>query len=122
MNEVVLYMHAGSGNHGCEAIVNTTARLLAGSKVAVLSVSVAEDMAYSLKGLCQTGQLALWQERHFKRYRPIHVLYALYRLLSRDRESFIRYRYHEVFAKEMPPLAISIGGDNYCYDITVLND
>jgi polysaccharide pyruvyl transferase WcaK-like protein len=119
--KIVLYMHAGSGNHGCEAIVNTTARLLAG-KTAVLSVSVAEDKAYSLKELCGEGKLTLLQERHFKRYRPIHVLYALYRLISGDRESFIRYRYHEVFSHEMPALAISIGGDNYCYDTTMLND
>ncbi|MDR0220685.1 MAG: polysaccharide pyruvyl transferase family protein [Lachnospiraceae bacterium] len=117
----ILYMHGGSGNHGCEALVNTMTRLLAGRKLAVLSVSVAEDKAYSLSELCAEGKLALLQERHFKRHRPVHILYALYRLLTGDRESFIRYRYHEVFSQETPALAISIGGDNYCYE-TMIND
>ena len=26
---IVLYMHAGSGNHGCEAIANTTVKMIA---------------------------------------------------------------------------------------------
>ena len=27
-DKIVLYMHAGSGNHGCEAIVNSLCRML----------------------------------------------------------------------------------------------
>ena len=27
-DQIVLYMHAGSGNHGCEAIVNSLCRML----------------------------------------------------------------------------------------------
>lgn len=108
-------MHAGSGNHGCEAIINSVVKMLR-KPVAVLSVNVQEDLHYSLKQLSEEGRLELLKERHFKRYRPVHILYYLYRKLTGDRESFIRYRYHTVFKKEMPPLAISIGGDNYCYD------
>ena len=113
-------MHAGSGNHGCEAIVNSMVKML-NMKAAVLSVNVQEDMAYSLKELSDSGHLELLQERHFKRYRPVHIFYFLYRKLTGDRESFIRYRYHAVFKNDMPPLAISIGGDNYCYD-EMVND
>ncbi|MCL2051097.1 MAG: polysaccharide pyruvyl transferase family protein [Lachnospiraceae bacterium] len=115
MKEIVLYMHAGSGNHGCEAIVNSIVRMLS-SPVSVLSVNAEEDLGYSLKALCDEGSLEIWQERHFKRYRPVHILYYLYRKITGDRESFIRYRYHKAFEKEKPALAISIGGDNYCYD------
>ena len=118
MKDIVLYMHAGSGNHGCEAIINSTVKLL-NQSVAVLSVNKQEDLQYSLKTLSDDGQLEILQERHFKRYRPVHILYYLYRKLTGDRESFIRYRYHTAFGKEKPKLAISIGGDNYCYDIMV---
>lgn len=45
-----------------------------------------------------------------------HVLYYGYRKLTGDGESFIRYRYGEVFRGEPVPLAVSIGGDNYCYE------
>jgi len=112
-------MHAGSGNHGCEAIVNSTVKML-DNPASVLSVNVNEDETYSLKELSDGGCLTFLQERHFKRYRPVHILYYIYRKLTGDGESFIRYRYHEIFdAKEKPLLAISIGGDNYCYDIMV---
>jgi polysaccharide pyruvyl transferase WcaK-like protein len=120
LNEKILfYMHAGSGNHGCEAILNSTVKML-NHPAAVLSVNVAEDFSYSLKQLSDEGRLELLQERHFKRYRFVHIAYYIYRMLSLDRESFIRYRYHQVFMKnKMPPVAISIGGDNYCYDIMI---
>lgn len=113
MNKIVFYMHAGSGNHGCEAIVNSVCRMLA-TPVAVLTNSAKEDRAYTLSDLCE-----LWQERKFSEHRLAHILYYLYRKLTGDGESFIRYRYAGVFGKERPPLAVSIGGDNYCYDIMV---
>lgn len=143
MVEVVLYMHAGSGNHGCEAIVAGLMKTIS-HPAALYSVNVEEDLNYSLKKYQDEGQLVLLQERHFKRYRPVHVLYYLYRAVTGDSEAFIRYRYHEVLARKVyhrfhllksmtskkksgrvhsgsPLLAISIGGDNYCYDI-MLND
>ena len=115
---IILYMHAGSANHGCEAIVNSLAHML-NRPAALLSVNAAEDRTYSLQELEADGRLEIWQERHFKRYRPIHILYYIYRKLTGDTESFIRYRYHQVFKGKTPPLFISIGGDNYCYDIMV---
>ena len=27
-NQIILYMHAGSGNHGCEAIVNSLCHMM----------------------------------------------------------------------------------------------
>ena len=115
---IILYMHAGSGNHGCEAIVNSVAHML-NRPAALLSVNATEDRTYSLQELEAAGRLEIWQERHFKRYRPVHILYYVYRKLTKDAEAFIRYRYYQVFKGKMPPLFISIGGDNYCYDIMV---
>lgn len=50
-DKIVLYMHAGSGNHGCEAIANTVCRMLPKPAIVVTN-SAEEDEAYSLKGLC----------------------------------------------------------------------
>ncbi len=113
MSKIIFYMHAGSGNHGCEAIVNSVCRML-NSPVAVITNSVEEDNTYSLKGMCQ-----LIPERKFAEHKIAHILYYLYRKVTGDGESFIRYRYGRVFGREMSPLAVSIGGDNYCYDIMV---
>lgn len=114
-NQLILYMHAGSGNHGCEAIVNSLCRMIK-EKAVLVSYFGAEDEAYSLKELC-----SIVSERRFENNRLMHILYYIYRKLTGDKTSFIRYRYRGIFGKEMSPLAVSIGGDNYCYD-SMLHD
>ncbi len=131
---IILYMHAGSGNHGCEAIANSTVKLIAQKRqeasvdthipVIVVTNSVDEDRKYSLSHLEKEGLCRLVEDRHIDRDAIPHILYYVYRKLSGDRESFLRYKYKDAFAlfkkltadyKDVTPLAVSIGGDNYCY-------
>jgi polysaccharide pyruvyl transferase WcaK-like protein len=140
---VILYMHAGSGNHGCEAIADSTVKLVAelrrkaGADVklplVIGSNSVAEDRRYRLGELESQGLCTLAEERHIDRDFVNHVLYYGWRKITGDKESFLRYRFKDVFkayeakCKEagcapyeasgngVKPLAVSIGGDNYCY-------
>ena len=43
----VMYMHTGSANHGCEALVRTTAQLLGGPEDVILwSMAKNEDVYY----------------------------------------------------------------------------
>lgn len=114
-NQIILYMHAGSGNHGCEAIVNSLCHMMKEDAVLV-SYRGNEDWQYTLKELCE-----IKQERSFEEHRLAHIAYYAYRMLTRDAASFLRYRYEDIFKKPMSPLAISIGGDNYCYD-SMLSD
>lgn len=109
-NRLLMYMHAGSGNHGCEAIVNSVCHMVK-EKVTLLSYYGEEDEKYSLKDLCQ-----IVSERRFEEHKLAHVLYYGYRKITGDKESFIRYRYGDIMKGKAAPLAISIGGDNYCYD------
>lgn len=109
-NQIILYMHAGSGNHGCEAIVNSLCHMLK-EHVTLVSYRGNEDEKYTLKNLCE-----IRQERSFDTHRLAHIFYYAYRMMTKDATSFIRYRYGDIFGKKMSPLAISIGGDNYCYD------
>ena len=109
-NRLLMYMHAGSGNHGCEAIVNSVCHMVK-EKVNLLSYFGEEDEKYSLKDLCH-----IVSERRFEEHKLAHVLYYGYRKITGDQESFIRYRYGDVMKGKTAPLAISIGGDNYCYD------
>lgn len=108
--KIIMYMHAGSGNHGCEAIVNSVCRMLQ-KKALLVSYRGWEDQRYSLKKLCQ-----IMQERKIDENKLVHILYYIYRRLTGDEESFIRYRYQDIFREKEIPLAVSIGGDNYCYD------
>lgn len=109
-NRLLMYMHAGSGNHGCEAIVNSVCHMVK-EKVTLLSYYGEEDEKYSLNDLCD-----IMSERRFEEHKLAHVLYYGYRKITGDKESFIRYRYGDVMKGKTAPLAISIGGDNYCYD------
>lgn len=113
--KLIMYMHAGSGNHGCEAIVNSLCHMIK-EPVTLLSYYGEEDKKYSLANLCE-----IKTERKFEDHKAAHVLYYLYRKLTGDKESFIRYRYHDILKEGAIPLAISIGGDNYCYD-SMLSD
>ena len=137
---IILYMHAGSGNHGCEAIANSTVKLIERLRkgqnadtnlpVIIASNSVLEDRKYSLLELENKGLCTLVEDKHIDRDFLPHVFYYVYRKLTGDRESFLRYKYRDVFKaydkaiKEenvrrslsgKKPLAVSIGGDNYCY-------
>lgn len=110
-DKIVLYMHAGSGNHGCEAIANTVIRMLPRPAIVVTN-SAAEDEAYSLKGTA-----AFLEERKIRKNFFIHVYYYLKERLLHDAEAAYRYRFHEVCGRNLRQMNISIGGDNYCYDL-----
>lgn len=110
-DKIVLYMHAGSGNHGCEAIVNSLLKML--PKPAVLMTNRPwEDRKYSLASLCDT----FVEERNLEKNVLVHAWYYVWRKVFRDPESFMRYRYRDILGKNLHRLNISIGGDNYCYD------
>lgn len=113
MSKLALYMHAGSGNHGCEAIVDSLVRLLPEEEFILLTNSAAEDEKYLPEELKK--RITIAEEQHIDRSFFTHALYYAYRKVTGDRESFLRYRYAPVTGKDRPELAISIGGDNYCY-------
>ena len=110
-DKIVLYMHAGSGNHGCEAIVNSLCRML--PKPAILMTNrPKEDETYSLKELCSS----FVQEKSIEKNVLVHTWYYLKRKLLHDPDCFMEYRYQDICGKNLHRLNISIGGDNYCYD------
>lgn len=68
-DRLIMYMHAGSGNHGCEAIVNSVCRMIK-EQVTLVSYYGEEDKKYTLPGLCE-----IKGERRFEEHRLAHVLY-----------------------------------------------
>ena len=112
-NQIVMYLHGGSGNHGCEAIVNSTCHMLKDIPKLLVTNSEKEDRAYSLASLCD-----ILQEKKINEHFPAHVWYYVWRAVFHDPESFMRYRFKEVLGKNIAPLNISVGGDMYCYEIS----
>ncbi len=129
MEGIALFNHAGSGNHGCEAIVRG---FLEGVKenapaIRLLTNSGGEDRRYL--GPVIAERLSIEEERHLDRDLVMHTLLYGYRKLTGDKECYLRYRFPMLFhngrngasagnggsGAGLPALAISIGGDNYCY-------
>lgn len=114
MNDrIVLYLHGGSGNHGCEAIINSTCHMIDDLPKLLVTNSEKEDRFYSLEPLCD-----ILQERKIAEHFFAHVWYYAWRALFHDPESFMRYRFRAVLGKNRAPLYISTGGDMYCYEIS----
>lgn len=112
-NRVVMYLHGGSGNHGCEAIVNSTCHMIEDIPKLLVTNSEKEDRFYSLEPLCD-----ILEERKIAEHFFAHVWYYAWRALFHDPESFMRYRFRAVLGKNRAPLYMSIGGDMYCYELS----
>ena len=110
--EILMYAHAGSGNHGCEAIVRSVCDILGQeNKAVVISHDVQEDKKYGLDNACR-----LIQERDIDQHFLTHALYYAYRKFTGKGECFLKYRYAGAKPFSDYKIAVSIGGDNYCYD------
>lgn len=110
-------MHSGSGNHGCEAIVRSLTGLINSQdpsiKPDVMTNDRAEDLKYVPEDICH-----FVEEKHMDRNVINHTLYYVYRMITKDKESFLRYRFKDMY-KNPPKVGVSIGGDTYCYDYMV---
>ena len=110
-------MHSGSGNHGCEAIVRSLTGLINSQdpsiKPDVMTNDRAEDLRYVPEDICH-----FVEEKHMDRNVLNHTLYYVYRMITGDKESFLRYRFKDMY-KNPPKVGVSIGGDTYCYDYMV---
>lgn len=112
-NRLVMYLHGGSGNHGCEAIVNSTCHMIEDIPKLLVTNSEKEDKFYSLAPLCD-----ILEERKIAEHFFAHVWYYAWRAVFKDKESFMRYRFKEVLGKNRSPLYVSVGGDMYCYELS----
>lgn len=106
----VLYMHTGSGNHGCEALVRTTARLLDGPKDVILwSFTKKEDTYYGsaddVERIVESEEIKRGSIQHFEA--------LLRRKIFHDQDANMNVFIKQLFNNNV---AVAIGGDNYCYE------
>ncbi len=111
----VLYAHDGSGNHGCEALVRSTCAILGANKENVLLMSTRpeEDEKYGLSKICTI--LDKKATRPLNRTKPAFFK-AYYNLKVKHNYTPIEFYESKVAdLVKKGDIALSIGGDTYCY-------
>lgn len=108
-----LYAHAGSFNHGCEAIVRSTCSLFQNKSILLQSSMPQEDILCTLNEVC-----SLMNNENLKLH-PFSLHFITAYMALKIRKDFIPLNiYHEMNTLSLIPngsVALSIGGDNYCY-------
>lgn len=111
------YAHAGSGNHGCEAIVRSSAGILK-EKITLHSMRPEEDRAW---GLEEVVSIRTDREIPTKKYSLPWFLSRIQTKLTGSFEREFAHRKKELLAQARAgDIWFSIGGDNYCYPGTEL--
>ena len=108
-----LYAHGGSGNHGCEALVRSTCAILDAESPILLSHAPNEDKAYGLSSCCN---IPLPTEVKRSRINFKFLIAYLRLKLYHDFRPLDDLEYEDRLAlASQGDVALSIGGDNYCY-------
>lgn len=108
-----LYSHGGSGNHGCEAIVRSTIKVLHENSVNVFSHNVDQDVKYGIDDICnlQKDTVSSIQRGSLK-----WLLSSIQSKTTGRIDLKVKYQRKLLFDNiHSGDICFSVGGDNYCY-------
>lgn len=110
---ILFYGNGGSGNHGCEAIVRGSVEILGNDNTYIIqSANPEEDMNNGLHQLAEIRSAKLDRNRDLQ---FLHA-YAKLKLTGNYVDMDGLYYLPGIKAmKERVDIALSVGGDNYCY-------
>lgn len=106
-----LYYHGGSANHGCEAIVRSTKKILKQDLV-LHTTNIEDDRKYGLQSVVtlqdDSAQVLSGTQR---------LIAAVYHKMNCGSDlKYISYQHDNFFSNvKKGDVCFSIGGDNYCY-------
>lgn len=113
LSKIFLYAHGGCANHGCEALVRSTIKIIGCDDITLISSRPEEDKQYGIDKLCKI--IKETNESFSKRSMSFLKAYAALKL-KQDYLPMEKLRYKNAFdCVKKGDIAISIGGDNYCY-------
>lgn len=112
--KVFLYSHSGSENHGCEAIVRSTSKILNLNKnnCTLYSYNYNEDNKYNLNKIINVEPL----KKDLNKISIKKIIASfLVRVVKSEKFAFKISFEHIINSNKKTSLGISIGGDVYCY-------
>lgn len=113
MGKKIFYAHAGSGNHGCEAIVRSSAKIL-GNDIILYSARPEEDQRYGVHNV--VAAIEHDRDKTVKKYSLPWLTSRIQTKLTGSIDKAIYNRKKAMIDAAKPgDIAFSIGGDNYCY-------
>lgn len=113
MKTVSMYMHGGSENHGCEAIVRSTIDMI-GDEVTLFSNHPEMDEKYYLQDVCELKSRGGGIKRFSLKWFYLQVKKRIFG----DKLAFVRVSYDALtHERNKNKIYLSIGGDNYCGDL-----
>lgn len=105
-----LYYHIGSGNHGCEAIVRASARIL-NQPVRLWSNHPATDRAYGIEQITE-----LCEDKKTPLDGLESLRFKVHHKLTGSDYLYTKFSHKGIFSSvKQGDVYLSIGGDNYCY-------
>lgn len=117
---IKLLVHGGSENHGCEAIVRSTVKILNRDDIELYSFNKNQDIRYNLNNVVDIKDDIKMPNKFSI---PYLKYFLVYNLLKKD--GFEKYEYYRHIGRKHifkeatnEDIALSIGGDNYCYENT----
>lgn len=105
-----LYYHCGSANHGCEAIVRSTAKIL-NTQLTLWSTAPNADIAYGVNGIVNVVEDAKRPPTGMRLFE-----FKVHHKLTGSDYLYTKFEHEDFFSSiHAGDICLSIGGDNYCY-------
>lgn len=112
MSKLILYYHSGSKNHGCEAIVRSTIKILRENLI-LYSFNKSEDCEY---GLDKVVRVESDTNKPIRKGSLSYFYAALLHKIRNDDYKYVTLSHKDFFDQiKRGDVCLSIGGDNYCY-------
>lgn len=121
MKQILYYANGGSGNHGCEAIIRSLEHIISPQIKSInMTIAPTEDNKYGLLKLVNLIDVKSVSRAN------LHFFKSYLRLkLTKSVHALDVFPYAHILSNIKAPdtiLALSVGGDNYCYGGTDFYD
>ncbi len=116
MNNFLLYGHGGCENHGCEAIIRSTVEIIKKEFDDSSFLLLKQDSDIGIDNRIDLPVNKIILQNQIKKLSLRYIISAISYVLTRKTDMYFSYVYNSAIEQiDNAQIALSIGGDNYCY-------